>query len=62
MEVDIGGGASDNEGDGEGEGMGEDMARDAESDEIVRQLERGLPRWEGFGPKGWMEGVDLVSI
>lgn len=63
MEVDIGGPASDNEGDGDGEPLGEDfsnMPRDAESDEIVKQLERGLPRWEGFGPNGWSEDLDLV--
>ena len=65
MEVDVGGPGSDNEGDGDGEPSGEDfsnMPRDAESDEIVRQLERGLPRWEGFGPKGWREDIDLVRL
>ena len=31
------------------------MAHDGESDLIVQQLERGLPRWEGFGDFGWLE-------
>ncbi len=55
----------DGDGDGDGENMTEDMgltySRDPESDEIVRQLERGLPRWEGFGNKGWSENLSLVS-
>ncbi|KXN88583.1 Chromatin structure-remodeling complex subunit rsc1 [Leucoagaricus sp. SymC.cos] len=29
--------------------------RDPESEEIVKQLEKGLPRWPGFGEHGWME-------
>ncbi|KAI3602360.1 rsc complex protein [Moniliophthora roreri] len=29
--------------------------RDAASEEIVRQLERSLPRWPGFSDFGWME-------
>ncbi|KAF5337914.1 hypothetical protein D9758_013118 [Tetrapyrgos nigripes] len=33
----------------------EEMEHDATSDEIVRTLERSLPRWPGFGPLGWME-------
>jgi hypothetical protein len=33
----------------------DDMARDGESDLVVQQLERGLPRWEGFGDFGWMK-------
>lgn len=40
----------------------ESMARDAESDAIVRQLERGLPRWQGYGDKGWLEGASMVSF
>ncbi|KAF8525251.1 hypothetical protein BU17DRAFT_42281 [Hysterangium stoloniferum] len=38
-------------------------ARDEESAEIIRQLERGLPRWEGGHDKGWMEDVsgDLIN-
>ena len=48
MDVDVGGTP-------EPESMGaDDMARDGESDLIVQQLERGLPRWEGFGDFGWM--------
>jgi len=35
-------------------GVGDEMARDGDSDAIVTQLEKGLPRWEGFGDYGWM--------
>lgn len=41
----------------------ESAAKDEESSEIVRQLERGLPRWSGGSDKGWMEeflGVNSV--
>ena len=37
-------------------------ARDSESDEIVQQLEKGLPRWEGFADAGWAEDLDAVSF
>ncbi|KAH9060710.1 hypothetical protein EDB87DRAFT_1613452 [Lactarius vividus] len=48
MDVDVGGTP-------EPESMGvDDMARDGESDLVVQQLERGLPRWEGLGDAGWM--------
>ncbi|KAH8111512.1 hypothetical protein DFH11DRAFT_1613715 [Phellopilus nigrolimitatus] len=64
VDVDVGGGPSDNEAEGDGYGepmaLSENMARDAESDDIVRQLERGLPRWEGYGELGWMENADLA--
>ncbi|KAI0063253.1 hypothetical protein BV25DRAFT_1802548 [Artomyces pyxidatus] len=49
MEVDVGGTPEP-----ESMGVGDEMARDGESDAIVQQLERGLPRWEGFGDYGWM--------
>ncbi|KAI0294782.1 hypothetical protein BC826DRAFT_909647 [Russula brevipes] len=49
MDVDVGGTP-------EPESVGaDDMARDGESDLVVQQLERGLPRWEGFGDFGWMK-------
>lgn len=35
-------------------GLGE---RDAESDEIVRALEKGLPKWKGLEDVGWMDDV-----
>ncbi|EPQ61248.1 hypothetical protein GLOTRDRAFT_135767 [Gloeophyllum trabeum ATCC 11539] len=47
MEIDIGGASSDHE-------HVEEVARDEQSEEIVRQLEKGLPRWEGFSDEGWM--------
>jgi len=48
----------------EPDGPGEDivaMERDVGSEEIVRQLEKGLPRWKGFGEFGWMAEVNPVS-
>jgi hypothetical protein len=32
-----------------------------QSEEIVKQLEKGLPKWPGFGEEGWMKEVHLVS-
>ncbi|EJF58495.1 hypothetical protein DICSQDRAFT_90751 [Dichomitus squalens LYAD-421 SS1] len=52
MDVDIGGTP-------EPEVVAQDSARDGESEEIVRQLEKGLPRWAGFADVGWTE--DLTS-
>ncbi|CDO70952.1 hypothetical protein BN946_scf184829.g61 [Trametes cinnabarina] len=51
VDVDIGGTP-------EPEVVGQDSARDGESDEIVRQLEKSLPRWEGFADVGWAEDID----
>lgn len=49
MDVEVGGTP-------EPENMGaDDMARDGESDLVVQQLERGLPRWEGLGDFGWLK-------
>ncbi|OCH94163.1 hypothetical protein OBBRIDRAFT_748123 [Obba rivulosa] len=50
MEIDVGGTP-------EPEVVSNDTPRDPESDEIVRQLEKGLPRWEGFADVGWMDDV-----
>ncbi|KAI8983322.1 hypothetical protein BD414DRAFT_490572 [Trametes punicea] len=52
VDVDIGGTP-------EPEVTARDSARDGESDEIVRQLEKSLPRWEGFADVGWAEGLDV---
>lgn len=38
------------------------MERDDDSDEIVRALEKSLPRWEGYEDVGWMSEVSHVSI
>ncbi|OJT08505.1 Chromatin structure-remodeling complex subunit rsc1 [Trametes pubescens] len=51
IDVDVGGTP-------EPEVVGHDGARDGESDEIVRQLEKGLPRWEGLADAGWTDEVD----
>jgi len=49
MDVDVGGTP-------EPENMGaDDMARDGESDLVVQQLERGLPRWDASGDFGWLK-------
>ncbi|KDQ52954.1 hypothetical protein JAAARDRAFT_80856 [Jaapia argillacea MUCL 33604] len=48
VDVDIGGGTP------EPEDHTDDVARDEQSDDIVRQLEKGLPRWEGFSEQGWL--------
>ncbi|TCD68597.1 hypothetical protein EIP91_010388 [Steccherinum ochraceum] len=50
IDVDIGGTP-------EPEVISHETARDGESDAIVKQLERGLPRWEGFADVGWASGV-----
>ncbi|OBZ78727.1 Chromatin structure-remodeling complex subunit rsc1 [Grifola frondosa] len=51
LDVDIGGTP-------EPEGVAFETARDGEGDDIVRQLEKGLPRWEGFADIGWAEDID----
>ena len=49
MDVDVGGTP-------EPESIGvDDMARDGESDLVIQQLDRGLPRWEGLSDAGWMK-------
>ena len=35
--------------------------RDPQSDEIIKQLEKGIPGWPGFGEEGWMNEVKPVS-
>ncbi|KAH9927429.1 uncharacterized protein BXZ73DRAFT_48932 [Epithele typhae] len=50
IEVDVGGTP-------EPEPVAPDAAREGEGDEIVRQLEKSLPRWEGFADVGWAEGL-----
>lgn len=47
--------------DGESQGS-EVVVRDEESSQIVKQLERGLPRWTGGDDRGWMENILNVSI
>ena len=36
--------------------------RDPQSDEIIKQLEKGIPGWPGFGEEGWMDEVKSVSF
>lgn len=36
--------------------------RDPQSDEIIKELEKGLPSWPGFGEDGWMDDVKPVSL
>ncbi|KAF8972536.1 RSC complex protein [Flammula alnicola] len=47
----------------ESDGLDEDAGafqaeRDPQSEEIVKQLEKGLPKWSGFGEEGWMNEVN----
>lgn len=46
----------------EPETTAQDMALDGESDAIVQQLEKGLPRWEGFGDAGWTNDIPQVNF
>jgi hypothetical protein len=39
---------------------GEEIGGDSEA--IVRQLEKSLPRWQGFEELGWMSEVSKASI
>src|SRR3984957_20794987 len=48
----------------EGLGIGDDLSvdtRNTEGDEIVQQLEKGLPKLPGFGDQGWMTQCSPVS-
>lgn len=54
MDVDVGGTP-------EPESAAQDMALDSESDAIVQQLEKGLPRWEGLSDLGWNADIPQVS-
>ena len=53
MEVDVGGTP-------EPEAVAMETALDGEGDVIVQQLERGLPRWEGFADVGWSRDIPQV--
>lgn len=54
-EVDIDGGMSESE-------PANENSRMAQSEEIVKQLEKSVPRWEGFGPGGWSTTIQLVCF
>ena len=61
MDVDVQGMSPEPDGQADataGTGAGED--RDGDSEAIVRQLEKSLPRWEGFGDLGWMSEATQV--
>jgi len=46
----------------EEEGPGNNRAeQDPLSEEIVKQLERSLPRWPGLSDEGWLEDMSPVS-
>ena len=55
MDVDVGGTP-------EPESATQEMAADSESDAIVHQLEKGLPRWEGFLDVGWNPDISKVRM
>lgn len=54
-EVDIDGAMSESE-------SANENSRIAQSEEIVKQLEKSVPRWEGFGPGGWSTTIKLVYL
>ena len=58
LEVDIVAEDEGQEEDGPGNNKTE---RDPLSEEIVKQLERGLPRWPGLSDEGWLEDMSPVS-
>lgn len=64
IEVDVSGMTPDPENHMEdittGSAAGEEISGDSEV--IVRQLEKSLPRWQGFGELGWMSEVSKASI
>lgn len=35
--------------------------REPQGDEIIKKLEKGLPKWPGFGEHGWMDEIKPVS-
>jgi len=39
-----------------------ETSRVAQSDEIAKQLEKSVPRWEGFGLGGWSTTIQLVRL
>ena len=45
----------------EDDGPADQTDRDPQSDEIIKQLEKELPSWPGFGEEGWMDEVKPVS-
>ncbi|KAG6902000.1 hypothetical protein C0995_005800 [Termitomyces sp. Mi166 len=47
--------------DGGGHDVPAAIPRDQESEDIVKQLEKGLPPWPGFGEEGWSEDVSQVN-
>lgn len=53
MDIDIGGTP-------EPDSNPNEVARDGESEAIVKQLERGLPRWGGFADVGWVKDISSV--
>ncbi|KAF8548751.1 hypothetical protein OG21DRAFT_1422510 [Imleria badia] len=58
MDVDVQGMSPDPDGQADttaGPSAGQD--RDGDSEAIIRQLEKSLPSWEGFGDLGWMSEV-----
>ena len=39
-----------------------EATRVAQCEEIVKQLEKSVPKWEGFGPGGWSITIQLVRF
>lgn len=62
MEVDVEGMQDDMDVQGGDSEAGPDTGRNAGDDEIIRQLEKGLPKWPGASDKGWMREVSPVGV
>lgn len=63
MDVDVQGMSPEPDGQADataGPSAGQD--RDGDSEAIIRQLEKSLPSWEGFGDLGWMSEVTQVCV
>lgn len=62
MEVDVEGIQDDMDVQGGDSEAGPDTSRNPGDDEIIRQLEKGLPKWPGASDKGWMHEVSPVGV
>ena len=63
MDVDVQGMSPEPDAQGDttaGPSAGQD--KDGDNEAIIRQLEKSLPRWEGFGDLGWMSEVTQVCM
>ncbi|KAH7884088.1 hypothetical protein F5I97DRAFT_1813837 [Phlebopus sp. FC_14] len=64
LDIDVNGMSPEPEGQPEDIGTGSVVGegRDGDNEAIIRQLEKSLPRWEGFGDLGWMSEVSKDQL